>query len=146
MTKKETVRIPLWFPIVAILAMLWNLLGVRSFVAQMSMDDAMIANLPDRQREVLQAMPTWAIVAFGVAVICGAVGSMLLALKNRASVAVLWLSLIAVLVQNTHNFFLSDALEVYGSQAIVLPIVVIVIAIGLAILSLRANRDGWLAQ
>ncbi|MEP3480999.1 MAG: hypothetical protein ABJZ55_17255 [Fuerstiella sp.] len=146
MTKEETVRIPHWFRIVSIFAVLWNLLGVMSFAAQLAMDDATIADLPDRQREVLQALPTWAVVAFGVAVICGAAGSMLLALRNRASVVVLWLSLIGVLVQNTHNFFLSDALEVYGAQAVVLPVVVIVIAIGLAILSLRAKRDGWLAD
>lgn len=144
MTKEESVRIPRWFTIVAILAVFWNLLGVLSFAAQMAMDDATIADLPDRQREVLQATPMWATVAFGVAVLCGAAGSMLLALRNTAAVVVLWVSLVGVLVQNTHNFFLSDTFNVYGAQAIVLPIVVIVIAAGLAVLSSRAKRDGWL--
>lgn len=137
-------RTPVWFRIIAIVAVLWNLIGLMSFALQVAMDDATIADLQQDQRELIQATPDWATIAFGVAVICGTAGSMLLVLRNKAAVVVLWLSLIGVLVQNTHNFFLSDALEVYGPQVIVLPVVVIVIAIGLVVLSSRAKRDDWL--
>lgn len=143
---EENPGAPKWFRIVAIVAVLWNLMGLMAFTAQVAMDDATIADLPEGQRELMQTTPAWAIIAFAVAVLCGTAGSILLALKNKAAVPVLWLSLIGVLVQNTHSFFLSNALEVYGTQAVVLPVVVIVIAIGLAVLSSRANRDGWLTK
>lgn len=146
MTSEENPGAPWWFQIVAIVAVLWNLMGLMAFTVQVAMDDATIAALPEGQRELMQTTPAWAIIAFAVAVLCGTAGSILLALKNKAAVAVLWLSLIGVLVQNTHSFLLSNALEVHGALAVVVAVAVIVIAIGLAVLSSRANRDGWLAK
>lgn len=144
MTSEDHSSVPKWFIAVAIVAVLWNLTGLMAFSALMAMDDATIADLPVAQGEILKTTPDWATAAFAVAVVCGTAGSLLLAFKKKAAVAVLWLSLLGILVQNTHNFFMSKTLEVYGPQSVVLPVVVIVIAVALVIVSTRANREGWL--
>jgi len=43
-----------------------------------------------------------------------------------------------------HSFFLSDALEVYGSSGMVMPILVLVIAVSLVGFSRSAAAKGWL--
>lgn len=154
MSSDERPIVPKWFMSVAVVAVLWNLMGLMAFSASvaiqfattesMATEDLTITNLPDAQRELLQSTPTWATAAFAVAVICGTAGSLLLSFKKKAAVAVLWLSLLGVLVQNTHGFFMSKTLEVYGPQSVVLPIVVVVVAIALVVVATRADREGWL--
>ena len=65
---------PVWFWIVSVVALLWNMLGVIAFVGQMMMTPDMLAQLPEAQRVQIEARPMWATIAFGIAVFGGAIG------------------------------------------------------------------------
>jgi len=93
---------------------------------------------------LVTSMPTWATVAFAVAVNFGALGSLLLVLKKSLAGLFLQLSLAGILVQNFYGFFMTNALEVSGNIALVMPIVVILIAIYLVYLAAKAKRLGWI--
>jgi len=54
------------------------------------------------------------------------------------------LSLLGVLAQNYHYFFMSNAVEVFGVQAVAMPSMVIVIGVLLIMLAARAKAKGWL--
>ena len=136
-------KAPGWFTVVAVLALLWNLLGVFAFISQVTMTPETLAALPQEQQDLYTTMPTWATVAFAVAVNFGALGSLLLVLKKNMAGMFLQLSLLAVLVQNFHSSFMTNALEVYGTQALIMPIVVIIIAIFLVVLAAKAKRMRW---
>ena len=136
--------VPRWYMVTAVVAIIWNLLGVSAFIMQMMMTPEMIAELPTAERELYESTPMWVTIAFAIAVFGGVLGSLGLALRKIWSLLFLWLSLFAVIAQNIHNFFLSDALAVFGTQAAVMPALVIVIAVLLVMMARNANTRHWL--
>lgn len=133
-----------WFWILAIAAMVWNLLGVMAYLMQVSMTDEALALLPDDKRLLYETVPAWAIAAFAIAVFAGALGCIALLLRKSWATPLFVLSLAGVLVQMFHSFFLSDALQVYGASGMVMPILVLVIAVWLVGFSRSAAAKGWL--
>ena len=123
--------IPGWFWAVSGVALVWNLLGVMAFAAHLSMTPEILANLPSEQRQLYESAPAWLNYAFGIAVIGGALGCVGLLMKKYWAFYLFVASLVGVLAQNLHSFFLSNTFEVMGKQAMIMPIVVILIAIGL---------------
>lgn len=136
-------NVPKWFTVVAILALAWNLFGVMAYMMQVNMTADDIAALPAAEQALYNNYPAWAMIAFGVAVFGGTLGSLLLVLKKNLAGPVLQLSLIAALIQMAHSFFIAKAYEVYGPTSLVLPLAVIVIAALLVLLAARAKKNGW---
>ncbi len=134
---------PKWFTIVAILALAWNLFGVMAYMMQVNMTADDIAALPAAEQALYNNYPAWAMIAFGVAVFGGTLGSLLLVLKKNLAGPVLQLSLIAALIQMVHSLFIAKAYEVYGPTSLILPLAVIVIAALLVLLAARAKKNGW---
>ena len=139
----ETVAIPSWFKAVAITALIWNLLGVLAFALQMMITPEVLAGLPAEERELYSNIPSWVTAAFAVAVFAGTLGSLFLLMKKSISTPLLVFSLIGVLVQNFHSFFMSKALEVNGPVGMIMPAVVIIFGIYMIILSKKAQAQGW---
>ena len=144
MSTTGAVRAPRWFMVIAIVALVWNLLGIAAYLMQVMMTHEALAALPEAQRMLYQDVPSWAIAAFAIAVHAGALGCLLLVLRKSLAVAVLWLSLIGALVQMYHSFFVANALEVLGPGGLVMPVLVIVVAIYLVVLARSAKGRGWL--
>ncbi|MBB5206874.1 hypothetical protein [Chiayiivirga flava] len=136
---------PLWFKVVAVIALLWNLLGCLAFAADASMSADAVASLPEAQRALYDARPAWALVATGVAVIGGALGCIGLLLRKRWAFALLVVSLIGIVVQDVGLFVLVDGATLAGPVAVVLQGVVLAVGIGLVLLSRRAIARGWIA-
>ena len=72
---------PLWFTIVAWTMVVWNLMGVAAFFAQITMSEEAVAKLTEDQQKLFEVIPTWFYFAFGVAVFCGTAGAVLLAFR-----------------------------------------------------------------
>jgi len=143
MTKNKQAA-PTWFTIVAWTMVVWNLMGLAAFFAQMTMSEAAMSELPEDQQKLYGEIPPWVIVAFAVAVFCGTAGAILLALKNKLSIPVLMLSLVGVLIQNGYMFFGSDTVAVMGAGQMILPAIVVLISIALVPLSLFAKKSNWM--
>ncbi len=134
---------PRWFTIFAILALLWNLLGVAAFVMQATMSPEALAALPEAEQALYNSYPTWALIAFAAGVFGGAIGSLLLVMKKNLAGPVLWISLIGVVIQMGYGVFIARSYEVLGAASIVMPVMVVVIATYLVILAAKAKRNGW---
>jgi hypothetical protein len=140
------VQRPAWFWIVAMLALLWNLFGVAMFYMQYSMTPEQLAQMPEAQRTVQQALPGWLYAVNGVAVALGTVGSLLLLLGKRLALPMLWLSLIAVVVMFAYCLFPGRMIELLGAaQALPMPIVVTVVAALLVWFARTSIARGWIA-
>lgn len=140
------VQRPAWFWIVAVLALLWNLFGVAMFYMQYSMTPEQLAQLPEAQRTVQQALPGWVYAVNGVAVALGTVGSLLLLLGKRLAHAMFWLSLVAVVVMFAYCLFPGRMIELLGAaQALPMPIVVTVVAALLVWFARKSIARGWIA-
>jgi hypothetical protein len=116
-----------WFKPITILAILWNAAGVIAFLAHVLISDEDIAQLPQEQRELFLNEPVWTNVTFAIAVFSGLIGSILLLLTKKSATALLTLSLIIGIAQFMYNIFIGNAIEVYGLNIIIMPILVIIV-------------------
>ena len=143
MSEENKNNSPKWFMIVSAILLIWNLLGVMAYIMQVMMSPETLAALPEEQRQLYEDTPAWATAAFAVAVNFGALGCVLLLLRKNLAGLFLQLSLAGVLVQMFHSFFMSKSFEVFGPGGLVMPVMVIVIAIYLVVLAVKANTKRW---
>jgi len=136
---------PKWLLPVAIVALLWNLLGCMAFWMDLRMTPNDVAKLSEAQQALYNSRPGWAVVATGMAVIGGALGCIGLLLKKRWAFPLLVVSLVGVLVQDYGLFVLARGATGGNMVALVLQGVVLLIAIALAWLAWRGMKRGWLA-
>ena len=137
---------PGWFRIAGILFLLWNLFGCYMFWSQYSMTPGQIAALPAGQQQLWNTMPAWAWVVYGVAVVSGALGAILLLMNKRAARPLFVVSLLAIIVQFTQAFLPGGAVEVLGAAvALPMPAVITLVGVLQVWLSRKAIARGWIA-
>lgn len=146
---------PGWFKFLAIIGLLWNLLGVLSYLFYTALIDKFMTPevldaMPEADRinaeaqlELLANTPAWATGAYAIAVFGGLLGCILMLMRRNLAVPVLGLSLGGVLVQNYHNIVMANALEVMGPTSLILPSVVLLFAILLLFAAIKAKNEGW---
>lgn len=134
---------PIWYWVAAIAALLFECLGCFFYLAEVRLTPEQIATLPLDQAAMLTARPAWYYAAFGTAVWVGLAGTLGLLLRKRWAVPALLVSLIAVIAQFS-AVFIVPAMRVVTSDALMGPIVVIVVCYGIYMLGRLARRRGWL--
>ncbi|MDH4048260.1 MAG: hypothetical protein OEW68_12655 [Gammaproteobacteria bacterium] len=137
--------VPRSFWIIAGLSLVWNLLGVGAYIDHVMTSEEAIQALPDAERMLYENAPAWVTAAFAIAVNGGALGCLLLLLRKAWATPVLILSLVGVIVQMYHSFFIANSVEVYGPGSAVMPAMVIVIGVLLVWYSRFATSKGWIS-
>ncbi len=140
----QSTKLPVWFWVVAVAALLWNLMGVASYLGFTTMSAEAIAKLPEDQQALLTNYPVWATAAFAIAVFGGVAGSILLLLRQGFTTPVFGVSLTAIVIQMTWWLGLSGAMAVYGVRSMVMPMLVIVVGAFLLWFSMQSKSKGWL--
>ena len=128
------------FWIIGAFALVWNLIGLVLYYSHVSMTPEALATFTEAQQAFFNSTPVWATSAYGVAVTAGVLGSLFLLLRKAWAVPLFVLSLVGIVVQDLHAFVFSNGLEVWGTEGIYLPVVVIVVAIALLMYSRGAKR------
>lgn len=145
MSKNPTTKPPVWFWIVSVLALLWNLMGVMNYLGSAFMKEAIKAEMTPEQVNLMESTPAWVTAAFAIAVWFGAAGCIGLLLRKKWAKSALGMSLIGVLVQTGYGFFMTNATEVYSqTEAVIIPLMVIVIAIFLIFFARLSERKLWI--
>lgn len=135
---------PRMFWVVAVAALLWNVLGVAMFCLQLGMSPEQIAAMPEPQRQVYEATPPWLNIVFAIAVFTGVLGAVGLLFKRRWATLLFLVSLIAVLVQMLCAYLLTPAWAASGAAGLAMSVLVVVIAAWLWWYSRRAAARGWI--
>lgn len=135
---------PTSFWVIAIAALLWNLLGVVMFYMQVSMTPEALAALPAAERGLYEAAPAWINIAFGVAVFGGVLGALGLLMKKRWTVMMFALSLVGLVVQLVSLYTLTHAWQVTGPPGAILPIALLLIAVFLWWYARKAAARNWI--
>ena len=138
------VKPPKWFIGFAVIALLWNLIGVLAFVTQVTITPEALGQLPEAEQSLYINMPFWANAAFAVAVFGSMTASFMLICKMYWAVYLFSASLLGIIVQFFHAFVMSEAYEVFGPSGLIIPAMVIVLAIVCLLVSLKAQMAGWL--
>lgn len=140
----DATKLPTWFWVVSGIALVWNLMGVMAYLGQATMGPEDFAQMSDAKRELFENIPAWVTGAFAIAVFGGLAGSIGLLLRKAWAGIAFMASLAGVGLQQIHNFFLSNAVEVMGAEAIVGPVIVIIGAVALVWFSNMVKGKGWL--
>ncbi|WP_072352731.1 hypothetical protein [Flavobacteriaceae bacterium A100] len=123
-------KVPVWFWMIAVVFLLWNFMGVLSFLAHTFITEEALAKLPHAERELYGDYPLWTTIIFAIAVFGGFIGSIGLVLRKKWAKLAFILSLCAIIPQMIHNVFFTKSMEVYGSgQAATMPIMVVVFGV-----------------
>ena len=135
---------PLWFTIVAGVAILWSLAGILACYSQLSMTAAQMADLPAAQRDAFTAMPAWVRSDYMMAVVAGLVGAVMLLLRRRLARAAFIVSLIGVFLQFGWVFGPYHGLDKLGPSAAAFPAFVALMCLAEIGVATVALRRGWL--
>ncbi len=60
----SSIKPPIWFWIISVLALIWNILGVSAYLAQAYMTDETLAALPEADQAIYANLPAWYTAAF----------------------------------------------------------------------------------
>lgn len=143
MTSTNKPTVSYW--IIAVIALIWNIMRVMSYLGQVYMTDDMMASMTPEQQELLANTPAWSTGLFAVAVFAGLLGSFLLLMRKKLATPVFLISLIAVLINMGYSFFATNQSEVFGKMhGIVMPIMIIIIAVFLYMYSKKSGENSWM--
>ncbi len=132
------------FWVIAVCALIWNIMGLANFLATIFMKDWLVDNYPPDQAELFTGMPSWYLVVFGIATITGVLGCITMLMRKKITVMLFFISLIAAILTQAYWLFGTNAPEVMGSQVYFGPIMVIIICVFLYFYSKGAARKEWL--
>ena len=145
MIAAERGAVPAWYWMAAIAALLFELIGCFFYVVEVRMSAADIAALPLDQRALLEARPNWFYAAFAIAVGVGLIGSIGLLLRKAWAAPLLLASLVAAIIQFSSIVIVPEMRAVTPSDALAVPIVIIICCYGIWQLARLAGRRGWLS-
>ncbi len=144
MSDTSTTKLPVWFWGIAIVAVLWNLMGVFSYISMVTISPEAIATMPEAEQALYNNTPLWATGAFAIAVFSGVAGAVLLLLRKSIAFAAFALSLAGILIQMSYWLLMTKSIDVYGPGGVTMPIMVIIIGVFLVWVSSMAKAKGWL--
>ena len=124
-------------------ALVWNLIGLWSFINSISNPATGNPAFTEAQQAFFAGTPSWVTGAFAVAVIAGTLGSVFLLLRKNWAYPTFVVSIIGVIAQNSYAFGVAGALEVFGGQALVLPSIVFVVGVLLIFYSRAVRAKSW---
>ncbi|MFS4447690.1 hypothetical protein [Maribacter sp. 2307UL18-2] len=142
---QSRIKPTIWFWVLAVLGLLWNLIGVYFYLIEAYMKDEMRATLSDAQRAIFETQPVWLTAAYALAVFGGALGCIGLLVRKKWATPLFLLSLVALIARTCYYFFMTNATEVFDMvQGTILPIAVIIIGALLYIFSKIAADRRWI--
>ena len=97
------------------LLLMWNALGCVNFFFQF--DPTYVASLPPEYQAIIENRPTWAAIGFGVAVIGGAFGAILLLLRSRQAVPIFLISAVGATAAVVDSFTWGGVMQVATAVA-----------------------------
>lgn len=133
------------FWVIAIVALIWNIMGVMAYLAQAYMTEEGLAAIPDVQRPLYENIPAWVTGAFAIAVFGGVLGCVLLMLKKKLATTIFTISLIAVVARLIYIFSIDNIMAAMGTVTTIMTVVVIVIGVFLVWYSKQATAKGYLS-
>ena len=146
MKQQTKSAVPLWYWVVAAVALLWNLLGCAFFAMELFAQEAFMESMTEPQKEWVRSIPSWIYFVYGVAVATGVVGSIGLFLRKSWATLMFAICLGAVIVQMVYTMIIGGGLKVSGPSGLIMPAVVIGIAAALLWFSWLARARGWFGK
>jgi len=124
------VKAPWHLWVVAIVAVLWNAMGVVDFTLTQARNPAYLKAFTPLQIEYLHNFPLWAVIGWGAGVYGGFLGAILLLFRQGWAVSVFLVSLAGAVLTTLYSHVLSDLDKVMGggAGAVIFSVVICIVA------------------
>lgn len=140
----STVKPPVWFTIVALVLLLWNLIGAYACIQQFRLGPDAMGPATDYDRRLYASMPGWYNWCFAFAEATGVGGAVVLLARRSVALLLFVLSLIGVVVQFGYLFATSDIIAVKGVWTTYFPLFVAAMCVLQIGVASRARARGWI--
>lgn len=146
MNNKTVVRVHWSFWVIAAVMLLWNVLGTMNLLWQLNADATTLASFPETHRAIIEGRPIWATAGFAIGVVLGALGCVLLLLKNSAAYYLFVVSLLGVIVTAIHTIRIAGmTIEFTPMEIFVMIVSPMVVAAFLVWYAKLAKNKGWIS-
>ncbi len=144
MSDKTVIRVHWSFWVIGAIALIWNVMGIMNYFAQMNAD--MVASMPETHRVIIEGRPAWATGGFAIAVFGGALGCVLLLVRKLAAYYVFIASLLGVIVTMIHTLGIASSTIDFSSFEIFMMVLMpLVVAAFLIWYAKQAESKGWIS-
>lgn len=138
-------KAPTWFLIIAIIALIWNIIGAAAVIMNFMVTPEQIAALPIEQQQMYADTPTWGSYASLLAVLAGTLACIGLLVKKAWALLLFIVSFLALIIQDIAIFIIVDAVNVLGVGVLTMQSFVALIAMALIYLAFKAKDKNWIA-
>jgi len=139
MTNYSSTKPPVWFWIISVIALLWNLMGVYAYLFKHIATEEMIAELdPQLQFEMGIEHPAWYTALFAIAVFGGVLGCLGLLLRKKWAYMFFIISFLCATAQQIYY-----VMTVEGTDK-VMPILIIIVCVLLIWFSKMSISKTWI--
>ena len=133
------------FWIIAVIALIWNAMGVMTYLMEQYKVEAYRADFTAEQLALMDSAPAWAIALFAIAVFSGLLGCIFLLMRKKMATPLFLISLLCILFNIGYSLFATNQHELFGTvDGIVMPLVVVVIGVFLYFFSKKSTAKGLL--
>ena len=137
---------PMWFRVIAIVLVLWGLMGCYACYQQFRLGAEAMGPATDYDRALYASLPIWYNSVYAVSVVCGFAGAVALVLRSTLAIPLFVISLVTVIVMFGWIFLATDLIAHKGMLvATGFPIFITAVAILQIWLARRARTRGWIA-
>ena len=144
MNCEQRTLVPVWYWVIPVMALLWNMMGCAAFLMEVFAQEAMMESMSEAQKDWARAIPSWIYFVYALAVTTGVAGSIGLFMQKAWSVPLFAFCVVAVIVQMGYTILIAGGLQVMGPSGLVMPVLVIVFASALLWFSWFAKGKSWL--
>ena len=142
--EKVVKKVPVWYWILGVVFLLWNIMGVSSFIMQATISKEALAAMPQAEQDLYTSYPSWTMALFAIAVFAGLLGAIGLLMRKKWARPAFLVSLLAIIPQMTYSIFFTNTAQVYGNQSYIMPVLVIVFGLVLVWYSTYSINKNWL--
>lgn len=128
---------------IAIIALLWNLMGVNQYILMAYKSESVRAGLSAEKLALIDATPVWSTAAFAIAVFAGALGCVALLFRKKIANTLFLVSFLGIIIQNIDAFMRFKVSEFNGVE-LTMTLLIPVIALFLIWYSKKCISKGWL--
>jgi hypothetical protein len=130
-----------WYMAAAVAALLFTLIICAGFAKHVMTDPS---TLPLDERTAFDALPLWLTTVFGVGVLAGLLGSLMLLLRRKAAQPLMLLSLIALLAWVGGILLVPQVRETSTANDLAVAIVIAAITWTIFWFARHSRQRGWL--
>lgn len=144
MASSFVTRPPVWFWIVAVLLLLWELIGCYFCLQQFRLGADAMPGATDYDRALNASLPVWYNWIYALGVGSGALGGLALLTKKAVAKPLYVVSLVAVLIQFGYLFATTDIIAAKGVWVTYFPAFIAVVGLFAIWVADRTIKRGWL--